>query len=187
MTSFLYALTIKRRVGYALMVVVALVGVLSPSSSTLRANTIVAAPLITSVQAPTAVQSSVEPGASAQYTFTFVATSGLAAGVDDIVITFDNEFGVPSMISASQITISADDVTGGGAPNESVNPVSVTVVLVGVGNDQPEVDLPEYQQVEAQTTEREFQDRGTDGRSVGQRRYREQRPAGLVARLGMPE
>ena len=161
MTSFLYALTIKRRVGYALMVVVALVGVLSPSSSTLRANTIVAAPLITSVQAPTAVQSSVEPGASAQYTFTFVATSGLAAGVDD--------------------------VTGGGAPNESVNPVSVTVVLVGVGNDQPEVDLPEYQQVEAQTTEREFQDRGTDGRSVGQRRYREQRPAGLVARLGMPE
>ena len=141
MTSFLYALAVRRNGRFAPMVVLTVLGVLILFSSTPQASGTLAAPLLTSVQSPTAVQSPVDPGASASYTFTFVATSGLTNSVDDIVITFDNEFGVPSVIATVQITISADNVTGGGTPNEVVNPASVSVAFVGVGNDQPEVTL----------------------------------------------
>ena len=150
-------------IGLAVMVVLALVGALSifsfsavqPTETSnfdtgniarvrVAPHKLVDTPMATSVSTATAAQSPVTPGAPAVYTFRFVTSSELTNGEDEIVITFDNEYGVPSVIPESGITIRADNVTGGGAPGEAVNPEVVNVVFVsfrGAANDEPEVTL----------------------------------------------
>lgn len=154
-------------IGFAVMVVLPLVGVLSifslsftalhPTEASIKdtikvspakveweslSESTFSAPVATSVSTATAVQNPINPGASAQYAFT--TPSVLQNGVDEIVITFDNEYGVPSGISENLISIIADDVTGGGTPNQAISPEAVNVAFVsfrGKANDELELTL----------------------------------------------
>ena len=99
------------------------------------------APAATSVTGATVVQTPTDPGASASYEVNFQTPSQLDNGVDTIIITFDNEIGVPNPLDRNNITISADSVTGGGAAGEEVPPEDVVVVLVDEANDKIEVTL----------------------------------------------
>ena len=90
---------------------------------------------------PQIQQTPEDPGANARYTFKFTTNDTLANGVDDIVILWDSEFGVPMTIDRSHISISADTVTNGGSANESVAPINVTVELVGNEGDEPQITI----------------------------------------------
>jgi hypothetical protein len=90
---------------------------------------------------PSIQQTPEDPGAGARYTFKFRTDDTLANGVDDIVILWDSEFGVPLTIDRSHFSISADTVTNGGSANESVAPINVTVELVGTEGDEPQITI----------------------------------------------
>jgi hypothetical protein len=90
---------------------------------------------------PSIQQTPEDPGSNARYTFKFTTNSNLANGVDDIIILWDSEFGVPSVIDRSHISISADTVTNGGSANESVAPINVTVEMVGTEGDEPQITI----------------------------------------------
>ena len=90
---------------------------------------------------PEIQQTPEDPGANARYTFKFTTNDTLANGVDDIIILWDSEFGVPSTIDRSHFSISADTVTNGGSANESVAPINVTVEMVGTEGDEPQITI----------------------------------------------
>jgi len=90
---------------------------------------------------PSIQQTPEDPGSVARYTFKFTTNSNLANGVDDIIILWDSEFGVPMTIDRSHFSISADTVTNGGSANESVAPINVTVELVGNEGDEPQITI----------------------------------------------
>lgn len=89
---------------------------------------------------PTIQQSPDTPGANALYTIRFNTSVALANGIDDIVFHLDSEFQVPATLDRNQISISSSSVTGGAA-NEAVPPLEVTIDLVGTENDEPEITL----------------------------------------------
>ena len=78
------------------------------SSSTQPAGTygrIGAAPFATTVTGASVVQTPNTPGAPAKYEINFNTPSVLANGVDTIIITFDNEIGVPLVLDRNNISI----------------------------------------------------------------------------------
>ena len=60
---------------------------------------------------PLAEVSPDEPGAVAKYTITFTTPSALVPGVDEIVLEFEDDVGVPAVIDPSTVTIIADKTT----------------------------------------------------------------------------
>jgi len=90
---------------------------------------------------PSIQQTPEDPGSNARYTFKFRTDDTLANGVDDIIILWDSEFGIPTTIDRSHISISADTVTNGGSANESVAPINVTTELVGTEGDEPQITI----------------------------------------------
>ena len=65
----------------------------------------------------------------------------MANGNDEIIFTFEDDFGVPSLIDRDQVTISATMVTNEGASGESVSPQAVTIEIVGTEKDEEKVSL----------------------------------------------
>ena len=90
---------------------------------------------------PSIVNSPRDPGAAARFTIRFNITDDLVPGVDEIIIDWKKDFGIPDVIPESGVTIRADSVTGDGAPGSSVNPESVTVSRILAGDDQFEIAL----------------------------------------------
>ena len=112
-----------------------------PFASPLKATADVTGVTNNAFNTPTIQQTPEDPGSTARYTIKFRTPTALAAGVDDIVFTLDSEFGVPNPLDRLQVSISADSVTGGGAANESVAPLGVTVDFVGTEGDEPEITI----------------------------------------------
>ena len=99
---------------------------------------------------PDVTISPVAAGAAARYTIKFEPVTDLVAGADTIIIQFEDDVKMPSVLDPSTITIiatrgtnRATNVTG----TMVANPISATVELVGAGTslqppeDQPEVTL----------------------------------------------
>ena len=55
----------------------------------------------------------ITPGAQSSYTMKFITPNLLQNGSDAIILKFEDDFGVPNLIDPSQVTISADAVIGG--------------------------------------------------------------------------
>jgi hypothetical protein len=96
-----------------------------------------------SITSVTVVQSPTDPGAAASYTVKFTTDHTLQNGSDTVVVTFDNEVGIPTILDRNNISISADTVSGGTNPaaGEAIAPLDVTVRLVDEANDKTEVTL----------------------------------------------
>jgi hypothetical protein len=83
-----------------------------------------------------------EAGALAQYKIRFVTGAALQNGIDTIILTFEDDFQVPTSIDRNDVFMSATAVTGNnGLPNMSVQPLAVTVDFVGPENDEPEITI----------------------------------------------
>jgi hypothetical protein len=98
----------------------------------------------TNFSGPAVQQTPEDPGAGARYTFKFKVATAMSAGVDDIILLFDSEFGVPMTIDRSHISISANTVGPVGtaaSANESVTPLNVTVEMVGNEGDEPQITI----------------------------------------------
>ncbi|PKB81379.1 MAG: hypothetical protein BZY88_06760 [SAR202 cluster bacterium Io17-Chloro-G9] len=98
----------------------------------------------TSVTSPTAAASPNDPGAATKMTFTFVTGVKLDALTDTIIIEFDDDVEVPTVIDPSTVTISASAITNAGTDVTGTavnNPLDVTVTLVGTPKDEPVVTL----------------------------------------------
>ncbi len=85
-----------------------------------------------------------DPGAATKMTFTFVTNTQLDALTDTIMVEFDDDVTVPTLLDKSTITITASAITnpGAGVTGSVVNnPLDVTVELVGTPKDEPLVHL----------------------------------------------
>jgi len=149
-------------IGFAVMVLLAVVGVLSllsftaaqpTEASILDASNFTLGEIDTETFNPivatapvTGVSSSntpITPGVASSYTIKFITPNLLQNGSDEIILKFEDDFGVPSLIDPSQVTISANTVVGGtnGSAGEAVKPEGVTIEIVGSEKDEEEVRL----------------------------------------------
>jgi hypothetical protein len=93
---------------------------------------------------PLAEVSPNEPGAIAKYTITFTTPSALIPGVDEIILEFEDDVGVPAVIDPSTVTIIADKTTSraeGVTGSAVANPISVTTEKIGQPADETLVTI----------------------------------------------
>ena len=85
-----------------------------------------------------------DPGAATTMTIKFITPTRLDALTDTIMIEFDDDVTVPTVIDKSTVTITASAITnpGTGVTGSVVNnPLDVTVQLVGTPKDEPMLTL----------------------------------------------
>ena len=98
----------------------------------------------TSVTGVSAAASPNDPGAVTKMTIIFTTPTQLDALTDSIMIEFDDDVTVPTVIDKSTVTITASAITnpGTGVTGSVVNnPLDVTVQLVGTPKDEPMITL----------------------------------------------
>jgi hypothetical protein len=98
----------------------------------------------TSVTGVSAAASPNDPGAVTKMTIIFTTPTQLDALTDAIMIEFDDDVTVPTVIDKSTVTITASAITspGTGVTGSVVNnPLDVTVQLVGTPKDEPMITL----------------------------------------------
>jgi len=85
-----------------------------------------------------------DPGAEAKVELVFTTYTQLDALTDTIIIEFEDDFDVPSVIDPSTVTIKASQITSPGTDvtgNQVAYPLDVTVELVGTPADESMITL----------------------------------------------
>ena len=90
------------------------------------------------------------PGAVAQFQVVFTTHKVLNANIDTITVLFDKDIGIPTSASKESVVISADKLTGGGAPNQPFNPnldLSYRLVPNGEGAAEYTMTVPSMDKI----------------------------------------
>jgi hypothetical protein len=92
--------------------------------------------------APTVTLASATAGATTQYTILATGAAAALAVGDSITVTFNSSTTVPSSILATNTSLKANTLTGGGTANQLVTPSAVSVTGRAVTLTIPDMDQP---------------------------------------------